>query len=80
MCFYACRSYLRSLDPQNDFLERAALHMHVPEGATPKDGPSAGITMVTSLLSLATNKPPRANLAMTGTSLLDAIPCGSLLS
>jgi ATP-dependent Lon protease len=40
--------------------------MHVPEGATPKDGPSAGITMVTSLLSLALQRPARPDVAMTG--------------
>lgn len=40
--------------------------MHIPEGATPKDGPSAGCTMVTSLLSLALDKPVKQNLAMTG--------------
>lgn len=40
--------------------------MHVPEGATPKDGPSAGVTMVTSLLSLATETSAREDLAMTG--------------
>jgi Lon-like ATP-dependent protease len=43
-----------------------ALHMHIPEGATPKDGPSAGITMITSLLSLALGKVVSADLAMTG--------------
>lgn len=40
--------------------------MHVPEGATPKDGPSAGVTIVTALLSLAIDKPIRQNIAMTG--------------
>lgn len=42
------------------------MHMHIPAGATPKDGPSAGITMITSLLSLALNKPVKKDLAMTG--------------
>jgi len=60
------RSYLARVDPDNTFLERAALHLHVPEGATPKDGPSAGVTMVTSLLSLAEGKSPRTDVAMTG--------------
>ena len=42
------------------------IHLHVPAGATPKDGPSAGITMATSLYSLARNKPIKKNIAMTG--------------
>jgi ATP-dependent Lon protease len=42
------------------------VHLHVPEGATPKDGPSAGVTMVTALLSLALDKAARPDLAMTG--------------
>jgi ATP-dependent Lon protease len=49
-----------------DYFDRAFIHLHVPEGATPKDGPSAGITMATALLSLAGNKRIRRPLAMTG--------------
>ncbi len=48
------------------FFERSHVHIHIPEGATPKDGPSAGITMVTSLLSLLINTPILDNLGMTG--------------
>ncbi|KAL7054997.1 hypothetical protein AAHC03_024234 [Spirometra sp. Aus1] len=50
----------------SSFLRQAKLHLHVPQGATPKDGPSAGVTMVTALLSLACNTPTRPDLAMTG--------------
>ena len=49
-----------------DYFDRAFIHLHVPEGATPKDGPSAGITMATALVSLAANKRIRRPLAMTG--------------
>lgn len=41
--------------PENDFFQKHSVHLHVPEGATPKDGPSAGVTMASSLLSLAMN-------------------------
>ncbi|XP_037530667.1 lon protease homolog, mitochondrial [Nematolebias whitei] len=60
------RVFLHSQDPENNFLVNSHLHLHVPEGATPKDGPSAGCTIVTALLSLATNRSVRQNVAMTG--------------
>jgi Lon-like ATP-dependent protease len=60
------RARFAEIAPGNEFFETTDIHMHVPEGATPKDGPSAGITMVTSMLSLALNKPVRNDLAMTG--------------
>ena len=49
-----------------DFFKKGTVHLHVPEGATPKDGPSAGITMASSLLSLALNRAPKQGFAMTG--------------
>eukprot|EP00053_Salpingoeca_punica_P017431 m.167853 g.167853 ORF g.167853 m.167853 type:complete len:1003 (+) comp17203_c1_seq2:121-3129(+) len=52
--------------PESTFFSTANISLHVPEGATPKDGPSAGITIVTALVSLASNIPVRPNLAMTG--------------
>ncbi len=50
----------------SEFFKKASIHLHVPEGATPKDGPSAGVTMATSLLSLALNEAPAEGFAMTG--------------
>mmetsp|Transcript_22464 Transcript_22464/g.62033 ORF Transcript_22464/g.62033 Transcript_22464/m.62033 type:complete len:1027 (-) Transcript_22464:288-3368(-) len=60
------RSYMATKDINNKFLTASAVHVHVPQGATPKDGPSAGCTIVTALLSLALNKPVAPDLAMTG--------------
>ncbi|VVA96613.1 unnamed protein product [Arabis nemorensis] len=60
------RSIMLEKEPENLFLANSKLHLHVPAGATPKDGPSAGCTMITSLLSLAMKKPVRKDLAMTG--------------
>lgn len=60
------RIFVRELDPTNSFLDEAHIHLHVPEGATPKDGPSAGVTMASALVSLALNQPIRQDLAMTG--------------
>jgi Lon-like ATP-dependent protease len=52
--------------PGNKFFEKARLHLHCPEGAVQKDGPSAGITMATSMLSLALDRPLDPTIAMTG--------------
>ncbi|KAH7460453.1 Lon protease-like protein, mitochondrial [Phytophthora ramorum] len=60
------RSKMHGIDSENKFFEENEVHLHVPEGATPKDGPSAGCTMVTALLSLAMNKTVKPDLAMTG--------------
>uniref|UniRef100_A0A182M6P9 Lon protease homolog, mitochondrial n=1 Tax=Anopheles culicifacies TaxID=139723 RepID=A0A182M6P9_9DIPT len=60
------RNFIKQFDSANNFLESSHIHLHVPEGATPKDGPSAGVTIVTALLSLAKNQPIRQNVAMTG--------------
>ncbi|OMJ16805.1 Lon protease-like protein, mitochondrial, partial [Smittium culicis] len=60
------QSLLNQLQPSNDFFKTSSIHLHVPEGATPKDGPSAGVTMTTSLLSLALNQSTDPNVAMTG--------------
>ncbi|XP_058494763.1 lon protease homolog, mitochondrial [Solea solea] len=60
------RAFLMNQESDNHFLVNSHLHLHVPEGATPKDGPSAGCTIITALLSLATKQPVRQNLAMTG--------------
>ncbi|KAF3535177.1 hypothetical protein F2Q69_00024929 [Brassica cretica] len=60
------RKIMLEKEPENQFFANSKLHLHVPAGATPKDGPSAGCTMITSLLSLAMKKPVQKDLAMTG--------------
>lgn len=66
LAYTFAKSYMVSNLSNNDFLQKALVHLHLPEGAVPKDGPSAGCTIVTALLSLAMGKPVRHNLAMTG--------------
>ncbi|HXH27963.1 MAG TPA: endopeptidase La, partial [Candidatus Polarisedimenticolia bacterium] len=60
------RSRSRDLGLDRDFFSRSDLHLHVPAGAIPKDGPSAGVTMATALVSLLTGRPSRPGIAMTG--------------
>ncbi|MDH3609987.1 MAG: endopeptidase La, partial [Gammaproteobacteria bacterium] len=80
----AAQSYLWShadqLQLNKDLISKSGVHIHVPAGATPKDGPSAGVTMVTSLASLYLNIPARRDLAMTGEITLTGLvlPVGGI--
>lgn len=77
-------SYIRSVSENynlpEDYFEKHDIHIHIPEGAVPKDGPSAGITMATAMLSAMTNHPVHADIAMTGEITLRGrvLPIGGL--
>ena len=73
-------SYVRSVVRKNQIFEENAIHIHIPEGAVPKDGPSAGVTMATAIYSAVTGKPVDASTAMTGEVTLRGrvMPIGGL--
>jgi ATP-dependent Lon protease len=74
------RAHARQLGVEESFFERVDLHLHVPEGAIPKDGPSAGVTLVTAIVSMLTGRSVRPRVAMTGEMTLSGrvLPVGGI--
>jgi ATP-dependent Lon protease len=74
------RSHANRYDIPDDYFQKQDIHIHIPEGATPKDGPSAGVTLATALVSLFMNKPVKHDIAMTGEITLrgKVLPVGGI--